>query len=218
MKKLLQILLLTSILTNFSFGIERDITIMRTSLFLNVATKVFLVLQDDYHFFNQFKLDFDKLGISYISGREFNDGREISSQNLAFSIGLKDSLYTNKYIDITIENEIILTKWNSKKAISINPNGYIFTLKPMIIYTFKKLKIKEFNLYAEIGSGISYMDNSIAEDRQKSTQFQFSDSLGFGIKSKKYKIGYRFTHISNLDIQTPNPSIDFHQVLFGFRF
>ena len=220
MKIFLLTLIITLMLPSLSNALDRDITIMRSSVAINLITKGFLMLQKDYDFSAQFRMDLDKLSISYMEGKEFNNARDryIYNKSLSFNIGVKENLYENEYLSITIDNEFIITKWQSKKTISINPNGYIFTIKPMIIYTFKKLKISTYHLYAEAGSGISYMDNSVVEDRQKSTQFQFSDSLGFGIKSKKYILGYRFTHISNLNIQTPNPSIDFHQFRFSYRF
>jgi len=74
------------------------------------------------------------------------------------------------------------------------------------------------NLYLETGIGFAFMDSTKIEDREKSTHFQFTDSIGLGFKSKLYQVGYRFTHISNLDIATPNPSIDLHQIQISYKF
>jgi uncharacterized protein (DUF1499 family) len=52
----------------------------------------------------------------------------------------------------------------------------------------------------------------IVENRVKSTYFQFSDNIEFGLENKKYSVGIRFTHLSNLGIKKPNPSVDFYQL------
>jgi len=67
-------------------------------------------------------------------------------------------------------------------------------------------------------SSVYTLDSGSSGARHKSTQFQFADSIGFGLEWHHFQCGYRFTHISNLDIKTPNPSLDFHQLSFGYLF
>jgi len=69
-----------------------------------------------------------------------------------------------------------------------------------------------------MGIGVAMMDESIVENRDKSSLFQFTDSIGFGVMKREWSLGYRFTHISNLNIKSPNPSIDLHQIMVSYRF
>lgn len=73
--------------------------------------------------------------------------------------------------------------------------------------------------YVEGGIGVHYLSNTdISDKRRFSTRFQFGSHLGAGLRfgrSGKYDLAYTFQHISNADIDEPNPGIDLH--LFRFK-
>lgn len=214
---IITIILLFSLNTQAS---QRDITIMRTAVFATLLTDIYLFWQDDNSLMLELMPDFDKLGISYTQGKEFNENedRYLHNNRVALSADWKKVLIDNSYFTITGHSEFMVNRWYSTNKSSQNQDGYIYALTPIFTYTSKDIKVSDYNLYMEFGIGLAYMDNSMVEDREKSTQFQFADSIGVGFKSSKYQIGYRFTHISNLNIQTPNPSIDFHQIMVLYRF
>ena len=66
----------------------------------------------------------------------------------------------------------------------------------------------------EFGIGPSYLSESNIGNRQKGSNFQFSDHFGVGVSSADghWRAGFAFRHISNLSIRTPNNAVDFKGV------
>lgn len=77
-------------------------------------------------------------------------------------------------------------------------------------------------LYLEAGIGAHLLSSTrINADRTFSTAFQFGDHIGAGYRFGPhgcYDVGYRFQHLSNADIKTPNPGINFHEIRFAYHF
>jgi lipid A 3-O-deacylase len=70
--------------------------------------------------------------------------------------------------------------------------------------------------YVEAAIGFHILSRHISRERQFSTNFQFGDHVGAGIRSGKYDFGLRLQHISNGGIRHPNPGINF--VLLRFQY
>ena len=75
------------------------------------------------------------------------------------------------------------------------------------------------NFDVEFGIGPAYLSEASIGDRQKSTNFQFSDHFGLGVGSSdgKWRVGFEFRHISNLSIQTPNAAVDYKGIALSYR-
>ncbi|HEX4511086.1 MAG TPA: acyloxyacyl hydrolase [Burkholderiaceae bacterium] len=71
----------------------------------------------------------------------------------------------------------------------------------------------------EFGIGPMYMNQHDIGNRQKGSDFQFSDQFGVGLGSSdgKWRIGFAFRHVSNLDIKDPNDAVDFKGVVLSYR-
>ena len=75
--------------------------------------------------------------------------------------------------------------------------------------------------YAEAGIGAHLLSRTQIGDKRLSTKFQFGDHLGFGYRfgvKGAWDLGYRFQHLSNASIKSPNDGINFHQVRLQYRF
>jgi lipid A 3-O-deacylase len=70
--------------------------------------------------------------------------------------------------------------------------------------------------YVEAAIGFHILSRHISRERQFSTNFQFGDHVGAGMRSGKYDFGVRLQHISNGGIRHPNPGINF--VLLRFQY
>ncbi|MCP4121009.1 MAG: acyloxyacyl hydrolase [Bacteroidetes bacterium] len=83
------------------------------------------------------------------------------------------------------------------------------------------IAIKESNgIYFHVGSGPHYI--SLNSPDHQAGGFAFSDNFGMGYerlfrKDIKITVAYRFRHISNLDIQSPNKGLDNHFFTLGFK-
>lgn len=76
-----------------------------------------------------------------------------------------------------------------------------------------------FQPYAELGLGAALLSRTTLGSKVFSTAFQFSQHAGLGVEfAGRYTVGWRFSHYSNGDIETPNHGIDVHQVVLGARF
>jgi len=75
--------------------------------------------------------------------------------------------------------------------------------------------------YAEIGIGPHLISETRLGARQFSTAFQFGSLIGFGLgfgDKGQYELSYRFQHLSNADIKTPNQGMDLHLLRLGYSF
>lgn len=72
---------------------------------------------------------------------------------------------------------------------------------------------------AEFGIGFSWLDRRELGPKTLGTNFQFSDHIGINYQvSKHFQLGYRITHVSNADIEKPNPGIDSQQLFLNYTY
>ena len=71
----------------------------------------------------------------------------------------------------------------------------------------------------EFGIGPMYLSRAHVGDRQKGSNFQFSDHFGVGIGSADghWRVGLIYRHVSNLDIREPNNAVDFKGISLEWR-
>lgn len=74
--------------------------------------------------------------------------------------------------------------------------------------------------YIEGGLGIIYLTQ---HTREQSTQFNFTQTAGAGItfflkKDLTFNLGYRYRHLSNASIKSPNKGIDSNSIICGITY
>jgi lipid A 3-O-deacylase len=73
--------------------------------------------------------------------------------------------------------------------------------------------------YAEAAIGFHVLsDLRISGRRLFSTNFQFGDHVGFGVRAGRHDLGIRLQHVSNGGIARPNPGINFVLVRYQHHF
>ena len=75
-----------------------------------------------------------------------------------------------------------------------------------------------FRPYIEGGIGFHYLTDKEFTAKDFSTNFQFGDHIGLGVKfgnRNHLRLAYQFQHLSNAGIREPNPGINFHHLNFG---
>lgn len=77
---------------------------------------------------------------------------------------------------------------------------------------------KGIYLFVDGAIGLYLLSESTLGDKRFSTAFQFGDHLGMGLIVGSLEMGYRFEHLSNGGINSPNPGINFHLFRIGYRF
>ena len=75
--------------------------------------------------------------------------------------------------------------------------------------------------YAEAGIGPHLLSETRLGKQQYSTALQIGSMLGFGLgfgEKGQYELSYRYQHISNGDIKTPNNGMNLHLLRLGYSF
>ena len=117
--------------------------------------------------------------------------------------------------DLTAHWEFDAGFWYSTQLHPLNDQGGFIGITPVFNYTWRRTGIQP---YLEVGAGVKYLNDVTIENTYKSTQFQFGDIFGFGIGNAHYQVGYRYLHISNANIETPNPGTNFQTVHIQYLF
>lgn len=157
------------------------------------------------------ELNTDKSTVSFDSGSDHS----IKQNRIALGADWKSPLFENDTFSINGRWEINANEWHSTLKNPKNKSGWIIGLTPVFHYNWK---LSSFTPYFEAGAGPQFISNVTIENTYKSTQFQFGDILGLGISTKHFEIGYRYLHISNANIEVPNPGTNFHNLHIGYKF
>jgi hypothetical protein len=75
--------------------------------------------------------------------------------------------------------------------------------------------------YAEAGVGAHLLSETRLGHNSYSTAFQFGSLVGLGLSfggRGQYQLGYRFQHISNASIKSPNSGMDLHLLRLAYAF
>ena len=79
-----------------------------------------------------------------------------------------------------------------------------------------------FSPYFETGVGAHLLSHaSVSAERRFGSSFQFGSHLGAGLRfgpRGTYDLSYRYQHLSNASIKSPNQGINFHLLRFGYHF
>lgn len=76
------------------------------------------------------------------------------------------------------------------------------------------------SLVLELGVGVHLLSSVRFEDNNLASAFQFGDHVGIEWQPDRvrWRIGYRFQHLSNASIAPPNDGVEFHVLRLGWRF
>lgn len=157
------------------------------------------------------EVDTDKLTLSTDVGSD----NTIEHLRLALGADWQKPLYESERFEIAGRWEINTNFWQSTLKQPLNDQGFVIGITPVFQYA---LKTSGFKPYLELGGGPQLLSDITIENEYKSTQFQFGSILGLGFATKHYEFGYRYLHISNANIELPNPGTDFHNLHFGYKF
>jgi hypothetical protein len=113
--------------------------------------------------------------------------------------------------------DLTVGQWHRNSAPGQNEDITEFGLTPVLRFQRNDLK----GAYAEGGVGAHLLSHTSLGDHGFSTAFQFGNHLGvgyrFGAKSA-YDVSYRFQHLSNASIKSPNRGINFNQIRLQYHF
>lgn len=138
----------------------------------------------------------------------------ISIVRLNYRWQFSQPLLTGQSYVVLSNLEASIGRWQAKRASSPYQNSNDIGITPL--FTLKRSTTDPW--YAEVGVGAHLLSDIKIADYSKSTQFQFGDQFGIGWESNQFRIGYRYLHVSNANIEIPNPSTDFHMLEVAYRY
>jgi hypothetical protein len=99
--------------------------------------------------------------------------------------------------------------WQAKSSSSYSHDAWDIAFVPMLHWRYPVSSGTRLDL--EFGIGPDYLSESNIGNRQKGSNFQFSDHFGIGVSSADghWRAGFAFRHLSNLSIRLPNNAVDF---------
>ncbi|MDD9300888.1 MAG: acyloxyacyl hydrolase [Desulfobacter sp.] len=80
-------------------------------------------------------------------------------------------------------------------------------LSPVFLYAFNP-NDSNWYPYIEGGIGIAYLDEYFIKDRNLSSNLQFEDRIGLGLRYDNFDLSARYMHYSNASLKQPNNGID----------
>jgi len=107
------------------------------------------------------------------------------------------------------------THWAGDSTSQFSRSSYDVAFVPMLRFE-PKISWLSMPLDFEIGVGPALMEKTSIGNREKTTNFQFSDHFGIGISGsdRSWRLGFAFRHLSNLNLGNPNNGVNF----FGASF
>lgn len=114
--------------------------------------------------------------------------------------------------------EASLGRWNSAAAGS-KP---VWDIGLAPVFRLQAKASDGWRPYLEGAVGIHFISHTHPDaGRDMGSSFQFGDHLGVGVilgRKGQFDLGYRFQHLSNADIKSPNSGINFQQLRFAYLF
>lgn len=184
---------------------ERDIGLTRVAIFTTLGSYLASAAWSQQSL--QQVLPENRLNyLSIAIGQErVSDGeKRLMAEQIAMGHDWQQPLFTHAYYRLEGQSEWQLTHWHSRQSNARQAQGITLGWEPQFYHRFFD------HWYVMHGVGLNVMSSTLVENRQKSTLFQFSDTIGLGYRNQNMSLGYRFSHWSNLDIAVPNPGVDLH--------
>jgi lipid A 3-O-deacylase len=161
-----------------------------------------------------------RFGASFLYGWSNDNGTNVDMYQGGFQWDWGSQLlnmgnwHLGGYLDVT------LAYWDNSSVRKTNSGLWDIGLTPVVrIQQTAKSSVSPF---LEGGVGIHYLsETSVDADRRFGCNVTFGNHVGVGVTfgpRNAFELMYRFQHLSNAGLCTPNPGINFNQVRIGYWF
>ncbi len=122
-------------------------------------------------------------------------------------------------VELTGYWDLGLGWWRWRKSTlppDVSRNSFDFSLTP--VFRLQSRSRTGIRPYLEGGAGVHALTNVRTFANRLSTSFEFGSHAGAGLSFGDTDIGYRFQHLSNAGIASPNTGVNAHIIHFVYRF
>jgi len=151
----------------------------------------------------------DGYGVSVNGGR----GSTVDIARLGLQKDFQSVIYSNDTFNIKGFHELGLNYWNGN-----NRNISAISYSPVFLLDFNKFATKDYKPYVDFGIGIAFLSDTLIDNKNMSSSFQFEDRLSIGITRDNIDMYVRYMHYSNGGIKKPNDGINMGLVGINYRF
>lgn len=137
----------------------------------------------------------------------------MSTARIAHRWDWKTALWQNNHLKLSGAWEVSVGQWQA-------PDRFADTSLTDIGLTpvFRLSSPSGQGFFVDYGVGAHYLSQTKIRGYDKSTQFQFGDTAAVGWQASDWSLAYRYLHVSNANIEVPNPSTDFHMIEAAYRY
>ncbi len=115
--------------------------------------------------------------------------------------------------------DLSLAHWSNDSPARTNSSVTDIGFTPVV--RIQQTSPGAFAPYLEAAAGAHLLsESSVSAERRFGTSFQFGSHLGVGVRfgpRRALDFGYRYQHLSNMDIKQPNQGINFHLLRFQYH-
>ncbi len=144
-----------------------------------------------------------RFGLSVARGPELRQAETFVSFRLPWSWDLGAQFRLQSRLDFSVG-------WLG----SDNDNAVIGSVVPEVVLRRGGLPVS-----LELGLGPTLMSRNSFDDRDLGSNFQFTTHIGLNFDLGNHvRLGYRFQHMSNAGIASPNPGLNMNMFAVSYRF
>ena len=116
--------------------------------------------------------------------------------------------------------EASIRQWDNSSVFKTNSGLTDIGFTP--VFRFQQNKPTGISPYLEGAIGFHLLSkSSVSSQRDFGSSFQFGDHVGAGVRFGQkgaYDLSYRYQHLSNGGLKSPNQGINFNQIRFAYHF
>jgi hypothetical protein len=116
--------------------------------------------------------------------------------------------------------ELTVGYWDNKSTRATHASIWDVGLTPVL--RFQQTEKSTISPFLEVGAGVHYFsETSVSPDRRFGCNFSFGDHVGTGVTfgpRNAFELMYRYQHLSNAGICSPNQGINFNEIRLGYWF
>lgn len=144
-----------------------------------------------------------RFGLSAHAGSDLRQAETFVSHRLPWSWDLGAQFRLQTRLDFSVG-------WLG----SDNDDAVIGSLVPEVV-----LRRGDLPVSLELGSGPTLMSRNSFDNRDLGSNFQFTTHLGLNFDLGNHvRLGYRFQHMSNAGMASPNPGLNMNMLAVSYRF
>lgn len=163
----------------------------------------------------------DEFGVSAMYGTDNSSNASVDMYQLGFQwkwpgkvLDLGSSWNLGGYMDFAVGY------WNNDSPQATNSGLWDVGITPTL--RLQQTTPWAVSPFLEAGVGVHYLsETSVSQGRQFGSNFSFGDHIGIGVSfgpRNAFEFLYRYQHLSNLGIGTPNNGINFNELRLGCWF